>query len=219
MEDQDATPGLRGGRLYWLGLGGVVVLLLLVGVFVVGRHSAPSQREAHAMEGVDIEKLRAATESLDAAAKSMKGKKTLSADALEAFLPAQVAGLQRVDVARELPEGDDLSGPTVRADFGKDDKTLSLSITDLGAAGALAALAGAFDVESGGERDGRVEKVTKVDGRMTAESWEPAARRGEYSVMVADRFMIHAKGAGLSMDEIRKAAASLGYARLEAAAN
>lgn len=218
MEDAGATSRAVDRRLYWLGLAGAVVLLLLIGALVAGRHAAKPQAELRGKEGVDIEKLRAASESLDAAAKSMKGKKTLSADALEAFLPAEAAGLSRVSIARELPQGDDLSGPTVRADYAKGDSKLSLSVTDLGAAGALAALAGAFDVESGRERDGRIEKVAKVDGRMTAESWAPTTRQGEYSVMVADRFMVHAKGDGLSMEQIRKAAAGLGFARLEAAA-
>lgn len=224
MDDRGATSGpsagwLRGGRIYWLGLAAAVVLILLAGAFIAGRHAAKPEAELRGREGVDIEKLQAATASLDAAAKSMKGKKTLSADALEAYLPSEAGGLARTRVDRQLPDKDELSGPTVQAEYGTGGERLTLSVTDLGAAGALAALAGAFDVESGGERDGRIEKVGKVDGRMTAESWDPAARHGEYSVLVAERFMVHAKGDGLTMDAIRKAAASVGYARLQAAAS
>lgn len=219
MEDQGATTRAPlGGRIYWAGLAGLVVLILLVGTFVAGRHATKPAPELRGREGVDIEKLQAATKSLDAAAQSMKGKTVLSADALEAYLPATVGDLARVSLSREQPEGDDLSGPTVRADYAGSGQSISLSVTDLGAAGALAALAGAFNVESGGERDGRIEKVAKVDGRMTAESWEPAARKAEYSVMVADRFMVHAQAQGLSMEAVRKAAALVDYDKLQAAA-
>lgn len=219
MEDQGATTRAPlGGRIYWAGLAGLVVLILLVGTFVAGRHAAKSPADLRGQEGVDIEKLQAATKSLDAAAQSMKGKTVLSADALEAYLPATVSGMARVSLNRELPECGDLSGPAVRADYAGSGQSISLSVTDLGAAGALAALAGAFNVESGGERDGRIEKVGKVDGRMTAESWEPAARKAEYSVMVADRFMVHAQAEGLSMEAVREAAALVDYDKLQGAA-
>ena len=46
------------------------------------------------------------------------------------------------------------------------------AVHDLGAAGALAGLAGAFNMESSTESDGKYEKMGKVDGRLTKEAYE-----------------------------------------------
>ncbi|WP_304167962.1 hypothetical protein [Phenylobacterium aquaticum] len=218
--------GLSGPRLAW-AIGGAVAVLGALGVAVLaGRHAAaPTEVSGPRLRGgqsVDIEKLQAATASLDAAAKAMKTRrgavKTLSAEALQAYLPGAVDGLTRRKVSVEAAEENDLSGPTVRGHYAGKGASLDLSVSDLGAAGALAALAGAFNVESTRQTDGRIEKVGKVDGRMTAETWDPASRKGEYSVLVADRFMIHVEGQDVDLATLRNAAIAVGFAKLQAAA-
>lgn len=218
---------LSGPRRNWALGGGLVVIGLLGAVVLAGRHAAapPASSSGPKLRGgqsVDLEKLEAATASLDAAAKAMKSKqgkvRTLTADALRGYLPATAVGLTRGNVTVEAEEDNDLSGPSVRGHYTGKSGALDLSVSDLGAAGALAALAGAFDVESAPRTDGRIEKVGKVDGRMTAESWDPATGKGEYSVLIAERFMIHVEGEGLSLKDIKAAAEAVGLARLEAAA-
>jgi hypothetical protein len=234
MSEDDRKPPaavwrglLTGPRRAWTLGGGLVVIGLLGAMVLAGRHAAapPAASSGPKLRGgqsVDIEKLEAATASLDAAAKAMKSKqgqvKTLSADALKAYLPASAVGYARGQITVESEEDNDLSGPTVRAHYAGKAGALDLSVSDLGAAGALAALAGAFNVESAPRTDGRIEKVGKVDGRMTAESWDPATGKGEYSVLVAERFMIHVEGQGMELKDIKSAADAVGLARLEAVA-
>lgn len=230
-DDPKPTAGgwagkLSGSRLSWALGGGLVVLGALGLMVVAGRHAPPSPAGSGARlrggQTVDLEKLKAATASLNAAAKAMKSQqgrvKTLSADALKAYLPAVAAGLTRGAVTVESGEDNGLSGPTVSGRYTGKAGALDLSLSDLGAAGALAALAGAFDVESTRQTDGRIEKVGKVDGRMTAESWDPATSKGEYSVLIAERFMIHVEGEGVALKDIKAAAEAVGFARLQAEA-
>jgi len=234
MSEDDRTPAatvwrglLTGPRRIWAIGGGLVVIGVLGAMVLAGRHAAappaaPPGPKLRGGQSVDLEKLQAATASLDAAAKAMKSKqgrvKTLSADELKAYLPASAVGLARGRVTVESEEDNGLSGPTVRGHYAGKTGALDLSVSDLGAAGALAALAGAFNVESAPRTDGRIEKVGKVDGRMTAESWDPATGKGEYSVLVAERFMIHVEGEGMELKDIKSAADAVGLAKLEAAA-
>ena len=63
-------------------------------------------------------------------------------------------------------------------------------------------------------RDGD-EKVGKVDGRMTQESYDKSSQHGEYSVLVADRFMVQATGEHVSMDDLKAAVNAVGVSQLE----
>ena len=79
-------------------------------------------------------------------------------------------------------------------------------------------MAGAFNVQSSNESNGKYEKVGKVDGRLTQESYDKASKHGEYSVLVADRFMIQAEGDGVSVDDLKAAVNAVGVSRLESLA-
>ena len=111
-----------------------------------------------------------------------------------------------------------MSGSQAEGVYAKGDASIRLSVTDLGAAGALAGMAGAFNVQSSSESDGRYEKVGKVDGRLTTESYNRASKHGEYNVLVGDRFMVAAEGNGVSIEDLKAAVASVEPARLEALA-
>jgi len=59
------------------------------------------------------------------------------------------------------------------------------------------------------------EKTGQVDGRMTTEEYDSQARRGKYSVIVADRFMLEARGEQVDMDALKAAVAAVGIGKLE----
>jgi len=109
-----------------------------------------------------------------------------------------------------------VNGSQAEGVYTRGENRIRLTVTDLGAAGALAGLVNAFNVQSSSESDGKYEKIGKVDGRMTQESYDREAKRGQYSVLVGERFMVAAEGEGASMDELKAATAAIGPARLEA---
>ena len=86
----------------------------------------------------------------------------------------------------------------------------------MGAAGALAGMANAFNVSSSSESEGRYEKVGKVNGRMTMEEFDRTSGHGEYGVLVGERFMVQAEGeSGATINDLKAAVASVNFGRLE----
>ena len=168
---------------------------------------------------VDMAKLQAATQQLDAASREAKAGRPVrltDPNLLKAYLPDAVAGFNRTDVSTESSGSEGLGAAAAVGTYARGDARLRLTVSDMGAAGALAGLAGAFNVQSSHESNGQYEKVGKVDGRMTTESYDRAAKHGEYSVLVGDRFMVHAEGDGLDMDALKSAVGAIDKGRLEA---
>jgi hypothetical protein len=163
---------------------------------------------------VDLGKLQAAAKAIQ----SGESGPVTDPDALKAYLPASVAGFARGDVSSSSGGAAGMEGSQAEAEYAKGDATLRLQVTDLGQAGALAGMAGAFKVKSSKETATGYEKMGVVNGRMTQESYDREAKSGEYSVLVGERFMVQARGNGVSMDELKGAVDSVGLSRLEAAA-
>ncbi len=172
-------------------------------------------------KSVDLAKLEAASKQMQAAAKQIEsgeGPAPTNPEVLKAYLPQSIAGYSRTELKSGSGGVAGMSGSQAEGAYAKGPATFRLTIIDMGAAGALAGMAGAFNVQSSSESDGRYEKIGKVDGRMTQESYDKGSERGEFSVLVGDRFMVAAKGDGVSMNELKAAARAVGLARLEALA-
>lgn len=167
---------------------------------------------------LDLGKLEAASKQAEAAVARMeRGEGVAAADpeALKALLPGAVAGFSRTEVSASSGGAMGIEGSGAEALYTKGDANLRLQVTDLGAAGALAGMASAFNVKSSNETATGYEKVGMVGGRMTQESYDRAARSGEYGVLVAERIMVQASGEGVSMDELKAAVGAVDVGRLE----
>lgn len=199
------TSSLMGmSRMAAGGLGGPGALS--------GTVKVPGQGE------VDLAKLQAASKAIEAASKQMEsgeGPAPTDPDVLKAYLPASLGGFNRTEVSSSTGGMGGIQGSGSEGRYEKGDARLTLRVVDLGSAGALAAMAGAFNVNSSKETASGYEKIGKVDGRLTQESYDKSSRHGEYSVLVADRFMIQAEGDGVGVDELKSAVNAVGVARLE----
>ena len=172
---------------------------------------------------VDLGKLQAASKQLEAAANQMEngtgadGKTIIPTDpeVLKAYLPAAVAGFARGEVSTGSGGVGGMQGSSAKADYSRGEARLTLSVTDLGAAGAFGAMASAFNISSSSESGGKSEKVGRVDGRMTQQSYDKTSKHGEYSVLAGDRFMIQAEGSNVTMDELKAAVAAVNPGRME----
>ncbi|HEY0648792.1 Yip1 family protein [Phenylobacterium sp.] len=163
---------------------------------------------------VDVGKLAAAAKAIE----SGESGPATDPEALKAYLPASVAGFTRGEVSTSSGGAAGIEGSEAEAEYAKGEANLRLQVTDLGQAGALAGMAGAFKVKSSKETATGYEKMGVVNGRMTQESYDRSDKSGEYSVLVGERFMVHARGSGVSMDELKAAVEAVGLSRLEAAA-
>jgi len=163
---------------------------------------------------VDLGKLQAAAKAIE----SGESGPVTDPDALKAYLPASVAGFTRGDVSASSAGAAGIEGSEAEAEYAKGEANLRLQVTDIGQAGALASLAGAVNAKSSKETATGYEKMGVVNGRMTTESYDRQSKSGEYSVLVGERFMVQARGNGVTMDDLKAAVEAVGLSRLEAAA-
>jgi hypothetical protein len=136
-------------------------------------------------------------------------------DVLKTFLPDSIAGFSRTEVSAGSGGVAGMSGSNAEGAYKKGEASFRLTITDMGAMGAMAGMAGALNVQSSTESGGRYEKVGKINGRMTTESFDRNTGRGSYGVMVGERFMVQAEGDGVTIGDLKEAVASVNPQRLE----
>jgi hypothetical protein len=142
------------------------------------------------------------------------------ADTLKALLPTALpSGFARTEVSASSAGAAGVGGSNAEGVYTKGDGRITLQVTDLAAMGALAAMGGAINVQSDRQTATGYEKVGKVDGRLTTESFDNQARSGKYSVIVANRFVVDAEGSGVAIDDLKSAVSAVGIDRLEGMAH
>ncbi|HEX5352473.1 MAG TPA: Yip1 family protein [Rhodanobacteraceae bacterium] len=133
----------------------------------------------------------------------------LSPDQLKAFVPAQLNGLQRSNLSASRSGIAGLQTSEATADYAdKSGHNLHLEITDTGSAKAmlvLGKLAGNVEQQS----DHGYARTWHQDGNLMQEEWDNQNHSGEYSTTVADRFAVKVQGNPDSMDDLKRAVASV----------
>jgi hypothetical protein len=181
---------------------------------------AGQQVEASAEANQGVPSSAAVGALIGAAVGGTQGGTALSTEQLKAFVPESLGGLPRTSLSAERNAAMGFQIAEARADYSDGaDRNLRLEINDTGGAQGMLALASWANVESEREWDGGYERSYRRDGRMVHERWDSGSRRGEYSVIVGNRFAVEIEGVAGSMDELKSAlAAGVDLAALEAAA-
>ncbi len=225
----------------------VVVVLAIVVFFVAGAITAPlamigslsgagslsSASSPGQLSGtihlgngsIDLGKLQSATQQAEQQIRqsqqaAQNGKiNAVDPNVLKALLPDNVAGAPRTEISAVTAGAAGMGGSDAEATYQNGDTHITLKVADIAAAGGLAALAGAVNVQEDRETATGYEKVQTINGRLTTEKYDNQDKSGEYSVMVASRFLISAEGSGVTMDSLKAAVASVGPDKLEALAH
>ena len=171
---------------------------------------------------VDLGKLEAASRQMAAAANqaqagasSAAAVQAVPSDTLKGMLPSALpAGYACSEVSSSSGGVGGLQGSNAEGVYTKGESRITLTVTDIAAAGAFAALGSAFGVQSDRETANGYEKVHMVDGHMVTEEWDNSAKSGKYGVMVANRFIVQAEGAGAEMGDLKAAVAAIGPDKL-----
>jgi Yip1 domain len=143
----------------------------------------------------------------------------IDAERLKTFLPAGLpGGYQRGEISTASGGLAGVGGSDANADYKRGDSTINLSVTDMGALGAMASMAGAFGGNAAEQSPTHYSKVGNVDGRMTMEEYNSEDKSGTYSIMVGGRVMVAAKGNNAAMDDLKSAIATLNLHDIEALA-
>ena len=217
------------GRGMWGGYGGPSVT---VGDTGFEKSSAALEEWAKNMEkaGKEVEKSAERNAGAPSAAAvgaligatvgGKQGVAALPADQIKAFLPETLAGLPRTSLSAQRNAAMGFEVAEASADYSDGaGRKLRLEINDTGGAQGLLGLAAWANVEEEREWQGGFEKTYRDSGRMIHERWDSASSRGEYSVIVANRFAVEVSGQAASMDELKAALATgVNVAGLEAAA-
>lgn len=141
----------------------------------------------------------------------------LSPDALKPFIPDTLAGLPRTSfsVQRQAPIGVQVSVAEARYGSG-DGPSYELTVTDMGGAKGLMALAGFAGIEEEKQSDHGYEKTYHQNGRLVHEQWDNGGH-GEYTLVLGDRFVVAVKGSRVAnVDALKGALGGLNLAGLEA---
>jgi hypothetical protein len=163
---------------------------------------------------VDLSKLQETANKLQAGQQT----KALAPSALQTLLPAALGNYKRTEISSAGANAGVVGGSEAEARYENGGDSIRLKVTDMAAAGAIAALGSALNVESSSQTATGYEKTGNVGGRMTSEKWDSKSRDGSYSVVVASRFMVEAEGTVPSVDALKQAVGAVGIDRLEALA-
>jgi len=214
-----AGVALAFGVLVFVVLGSVGAALSCFTGLEGGEAAAPSGVRA-GTGGVDLVQLAAAARQAQQAAHSPKAAASLmlSADQLEALLPAQLDDLPRVGLSGARRSAGGYAATSAEAQYRLGGDRITLSITDLAAARALTAFAAAFDIERSKVSANGYQLITTQGGRPTAELFDRRRNRGQVAVLVAGRFLVQAQGEGATIDALRRAVAGVDLHNLEALA-
>ncbi|HEV2366244.1 MAG TPA: Yip1 family protein [Caulobacteraceae bacterium] len=164
---------------------------------------------------IDVGKMQAAAAALQRGEANSKQIVAINPDLLKGLLPASVAGLPRTDVESSSGGVGGWNASSAEATYQKDQARITVRVADIAAAGALAGMASAMNVNADKETATGYEKVGMVGGRMTSESWDNASKTGKYSIVVANRFAVDAEGENEPMDALKAAVAAVDAGRLE----
>ncbi|MGA7981722.1 MAG: Yip1 family protein [Chromatiaceae bacterium] len=179
--------------------------------------SANKKMEAAQKTGDAQAQMEAATAVLGTILGGGSTVKPVEPAKLKALLPDSIAGLQRTAVDAEK---NGIGGINVAKAQGtyRNDKgpTLDLAITDMGGMRAVALLASWTTTEQEKETRHGYEKTGKVDGRLTHEKFDRTNKDGTYGVVVADRFLVEARGRGVDMTALKQAVDAVGTSKLDA---
>ncbi|MCM8729522.1 Yip1 family protein [Hephaestia sp. GCM10023244] len=187
----------------------------------IGSTSAGGKVTIPGAGSIDLGKIEAATKQMEATAKGMQSGeiKPIAPDALQALLPASIAGWNRTEISSQGGAAAGIGGSHAEARYRSGDQSFTLSITDAGALGALATMGGAISGQSSRQTESGYEKTAVENGNMVSEKWDSASSNGSYSTMVASRFAVEADGDAPSIDMLKQAVAAIDARKLVALGN
>jgi len=137
---------------------------------------------------------------------------------LKPLLPESLPGMRRTRSEGQKSAAFGISASVAEAEFKNDaEGIIKVAITDMGSLSGMAAMAVAWaNTEIDSESETGYEKTSTISGRKAHELYEKETKHGEFTVLVANRFIVETIGDGVKMDAIKGAAGKVDLSRLEA---
>jgi hypothetical protein len=189
----------------------------------LGKLTAMGRRAEQASKEMDAAQKSGDTHAQSAAMGKMMGAmagtdgpvEALAPDRIKAFLPDELGSLKRTSISAQRNSAMGMQVSEARADYGSDSQRITLEVTDTGGAKGFMAMAAAMAPEEEKETDHGYEKTYTADGHMIHEEWNTQSKSGEYSVVIGKRFTVKANGNADSIEQLKRAVASVDLGKLE----
>jgi hypothetical protein len=177
---------------------------------------AGKKMEAAQKSGNQEEAAKAAMAGLGAVLGGGKSVEAVDIEKLKPLVPDTFAGLAKKSSRSDKSGAAGLMVSKTEAEYADTaGKSIQLEITDMGSARGLMSLASWANVQGEKEDQYGTEKTQTINGRLVHEKSRKSGG-GEYSVVIADRFMVDAKSSSVDLATLRSAVGSLDLGKLEA---
>jgi hypothetical protein len=191
-------------NLLWAGL---LPVMLLIGC---GSNKEKEEEEKKDDESVSMMGAAGAMKEMASQMEDMQKNgpvETVNFRTLKELLPADADGLPRKEATGEKngAMGFTISTATGKYENGDGSERIELSIVDGGGSPMMMGLAAWSMIDVDKETEHGYEKTTKMGDNKAYEKYDSADKNGELNVLVNKRFVITAKGRGVSMDKIKAA--------------
>jgi Yip1 domain len=142
---------------------------------------------------------------------------SLAPDRLKPFLPEALGDMTRSTFSTQRNAAMGMQMTEAHATYMNDSgRQWDVQITDTGSAKGLIALAGWAGIEGENETATGYDKTYHENGRLVHEQWDRSGSRGEYGVVLGDRFAVKIEGQADSIDDLKAALGDLDLDALEA---
>ncbi|WP_020595266.1 hypothetical protein [Spirosoma panaciterrae] len=189
---------------HWLWAGLLPVML------VVGCGGSKEKEEEEKKDDESVSAIGAVGALKEMASKAEELQKngpveTVDFRKLKELLPADADGLPRKEATGEKNGAAGMVISTANGKYSNDDgsESIELSIVDGGGSAMMIGLAAWSMVEIDKETDNGYEKTSTMGDNKSYEKYDNASKDGEINVLVNKRFIVSAKGHGVSMDKLK----------------
>ena len=199
-------------------LGGDSDRAAALGAIIAGAQQAGNKMEAAKRSNDPNAQAAAAQEAVATMLGGGDHVEALAPDSLKPFVPDTIAGLPRtsIEAVRNAAIGIQVSNASAVYQNPQGNPRIELEITDTGGAKGFLAMAGFAGVEEDKQTDSGYEKTYRDGNRLIHEEWNKSGN-GEYTVIIADRFVVAVKGNGVAdIGALKAALSSVNLSGLEA---
>ena len=177
---------------------------------------AGKKMEAAQKSGNQEEAMKAAMAGLGTALGGGKAIESVDIEKLKPLIPETFAGLAKKSSRSEKTGVLGVMVSKAEAEYSDGaGKSIRLEITDTGGASGIMGLASWASVQGEKEDQYGSEKTQKINGRLVNEKTRKSGG-GEYSVVIAERFMVEAKSSNVDLSTLKSAVGSIDLGKLEA---
>ncbi|HEX4480316.1 MAG TPA: Yip1 family protein [Rudaea sp.] len=189
-----------------------------IGAMIAGAQQASNKMEAAKRSNDPNAQAAAATAAVSAMMGGGDQVEALTPDMLKPFVPETLSGLPRtsIETARNAPIGIQVSNAKASYQGPQGGERIDLEITDTGGAKGFLAMAGIAGMESDKQSDSGFEKTYHDGTRLIHEECNKGGGC-EYTVVLADRFVVSTKSSGtMDIGALKSAVSSINLSGLEA---